>query len=290
MRLVRTTLVLSAFLLGGCASQPQPAVSDDSGPRAASGAGTPAALTPASSAPEASVPLGTGHGVVGPDGVAAFDTMPAEAKKALRGARVFFGHQSVGGNIIEGASALGYSFSSVSASSDFAMPKLGEAPVAENHDPHRKISSFSELLLGAKIGLRADVAGFKLCYVDFGDVGKLAGLREKYVATMVAIKKEYPALRLFHVTPPLTTKSAAENRARLGFGTWLKSTYAAKDVVFDLAAVESTKEGGFACDEDGIAALCPEYASDEGHLGKQGAQRAAKAFLYALARSLGSAT
>lgn len=282
-------------LFGACAPAPAPIdVTDDSAPRARSGTqGDPAAPTgdtgPADGPRSVARPDPSwrGAGVVGAEAVAAFDAMSASDQERLRSARVLFGHQSVGANMIQGAAALGYAFKTVSGSLDYAGPVRGEAEVAENHEPLKKIQSFEALVLGKSLGQHVDVAGFKFCWVDFYEPDKLVGLREAYASKVQAFREKVPQLRLFHVTPPLATREVAENKARLDFGDWMKKTFAERDVVLDLSAVESTKPDGQVCTSSGVRVLCPEYAADEGHLNAEGSKRAAKALLYAIARSLG---
>ncbi|NUP09567.1 MAG: hypothetical protein HOW73_26275 [Polyangiaceae bacterium] len=290
-------LLALSLSINGCAKKKMiGSTTDDSAERAPSGtqsnSSTPSTARqgePVSTVVAPSVSLGKpGKGVIGPSGVAAFDALGQEDLKRLRGARIFFGHQSVGNNLIDAAKALGYGFRHVDSDADFAMAGLGEAPVLDNHDPHRKVRSFAELLVEKKVAERADLAGFKLCYVDFESSMKVAGLREAYTAKMDELRAAYPKLRLFHVTPPLTTTGHAENRARLDFGDWLKTTYGNRDVVVDLAAIESEMPDGKLCTSNGVRSLCRDYASDSGHLKAEGATRGAKALLYGFARALGA--
>jgi hypothetical protein len=284
--------IASWFFLAACArTTTDPAtVSDDSGARAPSGAQKTITASSSVTTPVAGMDSDArGHGVVGPEGVASFDRLDEASRSRLNSLKVLFGHQSVGQNMIDGAKALGFPFKSVKGEVDFAAPVRGEAYVEENHDPHRKVKSFAALIEGKGIGARADVAGFKLCYVDFYEAAKLSGLRDAYQKQIEAIRAAHPKLRLFHVTPPLTTKEAPENKVRVEFGDWLKKTFSQREVVYDLQSVESTKADGVQCLTGGTRSLCPEYAADEGHLNAEGQKRAAKGLLYAIAKSAGAA-
>jgi hypothetical protein len=248
----------------------------------------PSAVEPKGERPAEPPPPGKGGtGIVGPEGVAAFDALaPAELARLHR-ARVFFGHQSVGANLIGGARSLGFSFTPVSGVGQYASPVLGEAYVGENGAPLRKVSAFVDLVGGKKIGSKLDAAGFKFCYVDMRAAADLEPIESAYAAAIDDVRRQFPELRVFHVTTPLTTNEVAENRARLAFGEWLKRRYASSAVVFDLAAVESTRPDGLRCEVTGIPVLCDEYKEDSGHLGAKGSARAAGAFLYAIARAIG---
>jgi hypothetical protein len=283
--------VVAVVALGCGSSAKREPISDDSGARARSSASElPAVASESQSAPKAQTAERAtvrGAGVVGAEGVLAFDALDDAAKARVRGARVFFGHQSVGANILSGATDLGFRSRSVARASDLAGPGWGEAEIAENHLPLKKVASFDALVVGQDLGARADVVGMKLCWVDFYEPEKTAGLTEAYAAEMDRIRAKYPETGIFHVTPPLATKEPKENADRVAFGKWLVATYGARDVVLDLQAVESTAPDGRACEVGGVPALCPAYAEDDGHLNREGSSRAARAFVVAIARSLG---
>ncbi len=277
----------------GCASpgKPEP-VSDDSGARArsdASRSGTPVESSGGAGVAPAPAPVrGRGRGVVGVDGVAAFDALDEATRSTARSARVLFGHQSVGVNILSGAAELGFRSRTVARAADLAAPGWGEAEIAENHHPVKKVASFDALVVGQELGSRADVVGMKLCWVDFYEPEKTIGLTEVYSAEVDRIRAKYPKLSIFHVTPPLATKEPKENADRVAFGKWLLTTYGTRDVVLDLQAVESTAPDGRACSVGGVPALCAAYAEDDGHLNREGSVRAAKAFIVAIARAIGA--
>jgi hypothetical protein len=226
---------------------------------------------------------GLGKGVVGADGEAAFEALAASEKERLKGARVFFGHQSVGQNTIDGAAALGFKFQEVKGATDYGGPKLGHALLDKNREPLLKIQSFDQLV--SKIG-NADVAGMKLCWIDFDAKSDVARVQNAHVSTINKMVEQNPKTHFFPVTPPLTSDDPKLNKARVAYGEWMRNTYKDKAVVFDLGAVISTKSDGSACEGGGARKLCDDFASDEGHLNEKGQQRAAKAFLYAIYKSL----
>ncbi|MBK8010411.1 MAG: SGNH/GDSL hydrolase family protein [Deltaproteobacteria bacterium] len=221
----------------------------------------------------------TAHGVIGASAAALFDALTPEQKARIQQKKVFFGHQSVGDNIIEGTRALGFTFEEASTKDDYAQPKLGHGHIPENGDPMRKMASF-EAAVNA-IGV-ADVAAMKLCWIDFASNSDVAEMQSTYVSTINELIAKNPGTVFVHVTPPLTTNEPGLNRARIAFGQWMKNSYGSIAVVFDLAEAISTRPDGSACEDGGARRLCPEYASDAGHLNALGQERAAKAFLYAI--------
>ncbi|MBI5514224.1 MAG: hypothetical protein HY909_10675 [Deltaproteobacteria bacterium] len=231
-------------------------------------------------------PVATNHGVVGVEGVAAFGTLTPPELERLRAAKVFWGHQSVGRDLMGGTRALGFPFETVTGPGDYARVVRGEAAIADNRDPERKIRSFRELFLNRNIGSAVEVAAFKFCWIDFNSDTDLDALEQHYAQAVDEAHRRFPAVRFFHVTPPLTSDEVRENRIRLAFGQRLRNRYAGQAIVYDLAELQSTHDDGSRCVRDGGAVLCDEYRSDEGHFNDQGAQRAARAFLFAIARSL----
>ena len=114
----------------------------------------------------------------------------------LRGARVFFGHHSVGANILEGMAQL-----SKQTGIDV---RIDEARVGENTKPLGKFEDFAKRA-EANPSDGTQVMAMKLCYVDFRpdtDVGELV---RAYSAAVERVKKARPGVRIVHVTPPLCT-------------------------------------------------------------------------------------
>ena len=209
--------------------------------------------------------------------------------------RVYFGHHSVGRNILDGVAAL--------AKEAGVAVALQEGPVGQNQDPASKFVDFEREALARDV----EVAVVKLCYVDFTPTTDSAALMKLYRAMVERVQAQKPTLKFLHVTPPLYARptdftSQAKralgrdlweeqaNLRRLEFADGLKAAWP-PDTIFDLATVESTVPG------DGrelhlvgnrqVPMLWPGYTDDGGHLNAAGQRVAAKAFLRALARALG---
>jgi hypothetical protein len=245
----------------------------------------PAATSPrptAAPAPQRSGPRATG--ILGPEAVAAWDALPSTEKNKVRAAKVFFGHQSVGANTLEGVEALGFTVQEIASASDYATPKIGHAYLESNTEPLRKLQSFERFL--GRIGGSVQVAAMKLCWIDFEASTNLGTIETRYETTIAALKSSSPTVTFLHITPPIKTDEPAVNAKRLQFGDWLKSTYKNEAIVLDLAVIQSTRVNGSVCASGATRVMCSEYASDEGHLNAQGQARAAKGFLYAVYKSL----
>ena len=94
-----------------------------------------------------------------------------EAKLAIaRETRVFFGHQSVGANILDGLSEL--CLNNVNTRDPAKPIAQVDAPilhayVGRNTYANEKMIDFAQILDGRKVG-DVDVAMLKFCYVDTG--------------------------------------------------------------------------------------------------------------------------
>jgi hypothetical protein len=223
--------------------------------------------------------------------------------------RVFFGHQSVGENILGGVEAI-YSRQGLVAppiEENGSKPGpaggfISHAYIGANEQPRRKIDDFAQTLRRG-LGERVDVAMMKFCFLDISTRTDVDALFAHYQDTIAALQKEYPAIAFVHVTVPLTTDSGIKNRikimlggsdrygqgenvARHRYNELLRQQYG-DDRLFDLAAIESTTPDGgrqeFRYRDQPYYALHTGYASDLGHLNPEGSEIAASAFLQAIA-------
>jgi hypothetical protein len=244
--------------------------------------------------------------------VAALDASAADA--ALRAdlervaqRAIFFGHQSVGTNLLDGIRQLAQEagvplrIAEVSTAAAVKPATFGHAFVAENGDPVRKLRSF-EQAMGAQPAV--DIAFVKFCYVDIGADTDAKALFARYRATLDGLRADYPRTAFVHVTLPLTepqggVKALAkrllgrapsgtlENLRREEYNTLLRRTYTDREPIFDLARVESTAPDGtpVAVQWDGgtAPALASAYSADGGHLNAAGQRRAARELIAVLA-------
>jgi hypothetical protein len=225
--------------------------------------------------------------------------------------RVFFGHQSVGENVLSG-------IADVYAGSGMPAPRIeqGGGPpgadggfiahefIGRNEHPLLKIADFDETIRNG-MGDKVDVALMKLCYIDFTSATDVDALFTRYRDTMAGLERDYPNVTFIHTTVPLTTEPGmlsklktrlggsdrfgqAENVVRERYNKLIRDEYGSRHL-FDVAAVESTTADGTRTsrDHDGeeYFTLDASYASDFGHLNQAGAAAAATAFLRAIAQA-----
>lgn len=214
-----------------------------------------------------------------------------EAMREVSSARVYFGHQSVGWNILDGIATL---YGSVGipapkvvdglAGLPASGPGFAQQEVGSNGDPQSKFDDFARALTS---GSEVDVAAMKLCYVDITADSRPRAVFAAYRRTVTRIRAQRPGTTLVHVTAPLTVDDPAANLMRQRYNALLRKAYGSQ--VFDLARVESTRPNGsrVAGRHHGrrYFALFRGYTSDGGHLNARGSKRAAVAFVRALARA-----
>lgn len=236
------------------------------------------------------------------------ETSVRAALDAVAERRVFFGHQSVGMNLIDGlqelARAEGATLRVEELRGQALAPRtLSHAFLGENGAPLKKLAEFSRAFSsGAAAG--ADVALMKFCYVDVVEGTDVAALFAAYQRTVADVQAASPATTLVHVTVPLQAvegglKAFAKdllgkprwgsqhNAAREAFNELLRREYGGKAPLFDLARVEATRPDGGAETSRWagreVRALVPAYTDDGGHLNAEGRRRAAAELVRVLA-------
>jgi hypothetical protein len=225
--------------------------------------------------------------------------------------RVFFGHQSVGMNMLGGVPAI-YSAHGMAAppiDQEGTRPGINtgfvsHAFISENERPLLKIGDF-DAKMRSGIGEQVDVAMMKLCYIDIMSDTDVGALLTRYRETIIALERDFPRVSFVHATAPLMTEQGslsklksrltrssrgapAENAARERLNAMIRHEYAGGHL-FDLAAAESTAPDGSRAtgtyQGQVYYRLYEGYASDSGHLNGEGARVAATAWLQAIAQA-----
>jgi len=216
--------------------------------------------------------------------------------------RIYFGHKSVGSNIVGGIQHVleekSISLRIVQGNNikDFAEPGFAHSDNGVNMDPKSKITDFVKTI-DRGLGNKVDIAFFKFCYVDIMKSNDIQELFLMYKYEMQKLVKKYPLTKFIHVTVPLTSGSGLKgfikkligrdfNPRRNKYNNLLKNEYS-KDKILDLAAMESTSEDGKRCfyrqGSEIVYSLVSEYTDDGGHLNERGRNQIAQNFLGFLA-------
>jgi hypothetical protein len=232
---------------------------------------------------------------------------------AVAHTRVFFGHQSVGMNMLNAIPGIytghGISAPPIEQVRAEAAPNGGFIAhqfIGENTKPFLKIEDFNRTMRDG-MGRRVDVALMKFCSLDITSSTDVDALFARYRDTMAALERDFPDVTFIHVTVPLATEpnllsrlktlvkrllgrsdpfGQADNLARERLNALIRREYGGHHL-FDLAAIESTKPDGTRVsghyDNQEYFALYDGYASDRIHLDAAGSKVAATAFLEAIA-------
>jgi hypothetical protein len=236
------------------------------------------------------------------------EKIPKEVWSSLAKKRIYFGHMSVGNNILDGVRDLmqesGGADLKIRETADpaaFKDPIFAHSPIGKNTDPLSKIQHFQRIV-ETGIGEKADIAFFKLCFVDIHGGTDIEALIRAYDEMMQGLQTRFPKLTVASVTAPLTaipTGFKESFKKLLGMGGGEKAANVKREVfnahlrekygklVFDLAALESTGANGqrtsFVEGGKTYYALDPAYTDDGGHLSVPGGQIVAAGLLRFLA-------
>jgi hypothetical protein len=231
--------------------------------------------------------------------------------KEIGGMRIYFGHQSVGENILDGIRDL------QSGRPDERLnlvnlrdhpvpsgPYFAESIVGKNGKPDTKCDAFGKHV--AELAADSlDIALMKFCYVDFKKDTDVPAVLAIYRSMVDSLRKKAPHVTFVHVTVPLTVRTAGwkkilkrvlgreeasdiENAKRNEFNEMLRLQYGSEPV-FDLAAVESTYPDGareyFSVNGKPVYTLISGFTDDGSHLNKAGRDIAARELVHLLAAS-----
>jgi hypothetical protein len=223
--------------------------------------------------------------------------------------RVFFGHQSVGANIVEGIRDLlnshketPFTLVSLPDSIKRTTSFFAEKKVGYNTNYESKCNDFAEVIDHTFAG-KVDIAILKFCYIDISHSTDIYRMLAYYERTMDSLKVQYPRTTFVYVTDPLMYQSprwkktlkkilgkddysVEDNVRRNEFNHLLLQKFAGKPV-FDLASAESTypdsSKESFDFNGKTYNALVPMYTDDGGHLNKLGRIVVARAMVRMLA-------
>jgi hypothetical protein len=218
--------------------------------------------------------------------------------------RIFFGHQSVGTNIMAGVTAVLAEHPkirlSVVESKDILNAPAGivHAKVGRNTHPDLKLDEFVRL---SEQMPDKGVAMLKFCYVDVTAATDPAALFEQYRQRIDELRQRQPGLTIVHVTMPLTISESWKGRlksrvlrrptlnaVRNRYNELVRRAYLGREPLFDLARLEATTPDGrrafYQLGGDTVDVLVNDYTEDGSHLNDAAQRRVAEQFLITLAR------
>ncbi len=225
--------------------------------------------------------------------------------KIINTKNIFFGHQSVGNNILQGIqllqdknNPLSMTIINMENNRDETSKYFIESKIGSNGIPKNKIYDFCQKVNQLEKN-NLDIAMMKLCYADIKSDSDINDIFKYYSKSIDSLQKKYPNLKIIHITVPLTARrnfikgikdllkrrsdsSILDNVERNKFNKLLSNKYSS-DRIFDLAKLESTYPDGsiesFAYQGNNYNSLVPEYTDDGGHLNDEGKQVVAEEYI-----------
>jgi|WetSurMetagenome_2_1015567.scaffolds.fasta_scaffold146209_2 hypothetical protein len=240
------------------------------------------------------------------------DSQMVSAMYTVASHRIYFGHQSVGANILAGLADVQrarkkeiLSFKNPKEVQEGAAGVFVESMIGSNAEPRSKCEDFERTLM-RPFGKSLDVAMMKFCYVDISAETDVNQLLDTYSRMVDSVRKALPGVTIVHITVPLTRRTPGWKKlAKQVLGKWEKNDVAnirrsefntrllnryGYDPVFDLARIESTYPDGSRNEfEMGGSVgyyMLDEYTDDGGHLNARGRVVAAEQMLVVLSAAL----
>ena len=237
--------------------------------------------------------------------------IPESVWKNLSGKKIYFGHRSVGTNLVNGIGdvlkenpGIQLNILETDDPKSFEAPLFGHSLIGENGNPRSKCDAFVKVMERG-VGDRVDIAFFKFCFADIHADTAVKDVFQYYRSTMESLKQRYPRTTFIHVTVPLTVSKVTlktwikktigaqriweydHNIKRNEFNGMVRGEYGGKEYIYDLEEAESTYPDGRRCSftKEGQVyySLVPEYTLDGSHLDQVGRRQAAEKLLKLLA-------
>ena len=217
---------------------------------------------------------------------------------------IFFGHQSVGQNIIEGIGQIDGNIPVYSHPPTDSTAGIYHVYIGENGNPKRKIDEFVKMAESIPDTVKATTF-MKFCFLDIDETTDINSLFDYYKAEMETLGESKGNLNIIHFTVPLMAKQTGlkaaakkilgknvtgtnDNLNRFEFNELIRKSFGKR--VFDLAKYESTLPDGsrLTAVNTGVPyeILYPEYSDDGSHLNKSGSRYIAEELFVFLASQM----
>jgi hypothetical protein len=241
------------------------------------------------------------------------DSITDEQWQKLAGKRVFFGHKSVGYNILEGVDdivrenpKIQLKIFDLERSQSIDQPGIYHKQIGRNTRPLSKLKAFRKEM-ESSADRPFDIALMKFCYVDLVDGDDPEALFEQYQTTMSEVENLFPETTIIHSTVPIEAVNpnlkrvvkeriksligrpgvVEKNWVRQRYNDSLRATYEAGAWVFDIALAEASAPDGTVSfttrESQKVFLMDGRYSTDGGHLNDVGRRRVAEQFLVVLA-------
>jgi len=225
--------------------------------------------------------------------------------KVINQKNIFFGHRSVGENIISGVNEIiskdGHKEISINEwKSNLKIDGnyFFHSNIGKNGDPKSKFKEFTDIVTDLA-NKNLELAMMKLCFVDITKKTNIYEVFQSYMTMINSLQIKYPNLTFIHFTVPLKSKPSwmngikhfiinrdqdnqQDNIYRNKYNELILSKYPRK-YIFDLAGFESTYPNGKreSTNVNGklYYYLIKDYTDDGAHLNELGQQVIASEFI-----------
>lgn len=221
--------------------------------------------------------------------------IPQSKWDSLASKKIYFGHQSVGNNILDGIKShlkenpnISLHIANSHSPGIFNKPVFAHSPIGNNGDPKSKIDAFCSSVENG-LGNTVDIAGFKFCYADFNTGTDVSNVFEYYTKRMTEIQSKFPKLKIVHFTVPIRSLQkgpkgfinkmlgreigVTDNKVRQRFNSLMLREFDGREI-FDISGLESTFPNGTRCftlvENDSVYSMVSSYTYDGGHLSESG--------------------
>jgi hypothetical protein len=237
--------------------------------------------------------------------------VPTSAWKDLAQKKIYYGHQSVGNNIMVGIKDLvkenpqiRLKFTRNAEEHKIAIGLFANSRLGQITDPLLMVEEVTRSM-EKTLGVAADIAVLRFSYGDVYAKKNVEEVFDNYQMAFSILKKKYPQTKFVHVTLPLdTTKTSWKlwvkqllrkqeiweyetNIRRNDFNELLRKKYKGLNPVFDIAELQSTfpdgKRSTFTKNGKTYYSMIANYSYDGHHLNQTGREIAAEKLLLLLA-------
>lgn len=235
--------------------------------------------------------------------VAVIDSLDNVNWEKINNVSLFFGHKSVGSNLVEGLMIVKEKYAQFNlpvydlGEEYNGGPGLYQKMIGENRDTDSKMNDF--FAHETNFSTEGSIVGMKFCYIDITRNTDVNALFAEYRNRITAFQRQNPDKRVVHFTAPLTSDATdikstikrwlgkrvrghADNLQKRRYNELLLKEYD-DDAVFDIARFQSTLSGKVRVsgqiDGNVYYAMSPAYTSDGGHLNDYGKEYIATEFV-----------
>lgn len=233
----------------------------------------------------------------------------AEKWLMLSKKKIFFGHKSVGYNILAGIQDIMEEIPAIKLSIVDEIDEKGpvngylyQKRIGDNGEPLQKIKNYENEIM-RNYPNQFDIAMLKLCYIDIKANTSAHKIFNAYKESINRIEEKDTDIQIIHYTVPLTIvdkgikanikklfgkkpNGLEDNMNRFQYNILVKKEFGEREHILDIAEIESSYMDGsrdmFSYKGKQYYKLIDDYTTDGGHLNEIGRKKVAARLLLLL--------